>query len=219
MPKFEAPWGWSKLDTFRKCKKQFEYQYIQKLPQPGNDAMARGNEMHETIEAYLQGWIVDLPPELAEWKEAFDALKTSNFTAEQAIGLDNHWNVLPDWFDKRTWLRAKMDAKILKDKDTLRVIDFKSGKYRIPSEDQVELYAIVGYAMHPEVKTVKAEFWFIDQNDSYMREYSAEELERLKTKYEKAAEALYNTEVWVENPSRECKWCTYSKSKGGPCKF
>jgi len=181
--------------------------------------MARGNEMHETIEAYLQGWIVDLPPELAEWKEAFDALKTSNFTAEQAIGLDNHWNVLPDWFDKRTWLRAKMDAKILKDKDTLRVIDFKSGKYRIPSEDQVELYAIVGYAMHPEVKTVKAEFWFIDQNDSYMREYSAEELERLKTKYEKAAEALYNTEVWVENPSRECKWCTYSKSKGGPCKF
>jgi len=218
MTKFTQPWGWSKLDEFRNCKKQFEFHYIQKLPQPGNDAMKRGSDMHETIEAYLQGWISELPPEIHDWKDRLDELRDSNFTAEQAIGLDKQWLLLPDWFHKDTWLRAKMDAKVLDDKK-LSVIDFKSGKYRIPSEDQVELYAIVGHALHPQVETVTAEFWFIDQDDAYSREYKASELLALRTKYEKEAQRIYDTEVWAESPSRDCRWCTYSKSKAGPCKF
>jgi hypothetical protein len=215
---FDQPWGWSKLDTARKCKAQFAYQYIKKLPSPGNAAMARGNEVHETIEAYMQGWIADLPEFLAQWKEAFDELKKGKFTAEQAIGISKEWTVLPDWFDKRTWLRAKMDAKIIEG-DLLRVIDWKTGQYRIPSPDQVELYAIVGHALHPEVTKVRAEFWFIDQSDTYTRDYEAAELKILRKKYEDEAGALYATQVWSESPSRDCKWCAYSKSKGGECKF
>jgi hypothetical protein len=218
MTNFTQPWGWSKLDVFRTCKKKFEYQFIDKRPEPGNAAMERGSKMHEDIEAYLQGWISQLPPELLAWKDRFDELKAENFTAEQAVGISKDWIVLPDWFDKRTWLRAKMDAKVLKG-DKLAVIDFKSGKYRIPSNDQVELYAIVGQAMHPEVDEVTAEFWYIDQDDFYSKMYTKAELLQLRKKYEQEAGKIYSTEIWTESPSRDCKWCTYSKSKGGPCKF
>jgi hypothetical protein len=218
MTKFVQPWGWSKLDVFRTCKAKFSYQFIDKRPEPGNAAMERGSKMHVDIEAYLQGWISQLPPELLAWKDRFDELKAENFTAEQAVGISKDWIVLPDWFDKRTWLRAKMDAKVLKG-DKLAVIDFKSGKYRIPSNDQVELYAIVGQAMHPEVDEVTAEFWYIDQDDFYSKMYTKTELLQLRKKYEQEAGKIYSTEIWTESPSRDCKWCTYSKSKGGPCKF
>ncbi len=218
MTKFVQPWGWSKLDVFRTCKAKFSYQFIDKRPEPGNAAMERGSKMHEDIEAFLQGWITELPPNLEDWKARLMTLKGQNFTAEQAVGISKDWLVLPNWFDDRTWLRAKMDAKVLHDK-VLDVIDFKSGKYRIPSEDQVELYAIVGQAMHPEVDAVNAEFWFIDQDDFYSKTYTKDQLLALRKKYENEAAKIYNTEVWSESPSRDCKWCTYSKSKGGPCRF
>lgn len=217
--KFTDPWGWSKLDVFRNCKAQFKYQFMDKLPQPGNAAMKRGSDMHDTIEAYLQGWIAELPiGPLVDWKERFDELKSGKFTAEQAIGLDKNWMLLPNWFAPTTWVRAKMDANVLKE-DHLTVIDFKSGQYRIPSPDQVELYSIIGHAIHPHVKSVTAELWFIDANDAYSQNYDASELVQLRKKYEQEAGHMYNTEVWGESPSRACKWCAYSKSKGGPCRY
>lgn len=215
---FTDPWGFSKLDTYRACPKKFFFQFIQKLPQPGSPAMERGQKLHEAIEMYLNGWSQVLPPELESWQEALDALKLRDFQAEQAIGLDKDWNKLSDWFQKSTWLRAKMDAKYVAE-DILVVIDFKSGKYRVPSNDQVELYAVVGAALHPEVNKVAAEFWFLDTGDVYHREYSRDELMTLRKKYEKAVLPIYTDTVWEAVPSSECRWCSYSKTKGGPCKY
>ena len=215
---FTQPWGFSKLDTYRKCEKQFFYQYVEKLPSPNNAAMERGGKMHENIEMYLNGWTSDLLSSVESWKVALDALKTKNFQAEQALGFSKAWALLPDWFHRDTWLRAKMDAKYL-DGDKLTVIDFKSGKYRIPSDDQVELYAIAGSSMHPEAQTVSAEFWFLDTGEVYQREYTKAALLGLRKKYEQAAAALYVDTVWEPRPSAVCRYCTYSRTKGGPCKY
>lgn len=220
--KYTEPWGFSKLETFQQCKKKFYFQYIQKLPTPSNAAMARGGKIHETLEAYLQGWITVLPPDQVPevWQPRLDELKAMPaFTSEQAIGLDNQWRPLKDWFQKTTWLRSKMDAKALAEPMLLEVVDFKTGKYRVPSDEQIEMYAIVGLSQHPEVKQARAEFWFIDLDDVYTKVYTTEELIALRKKYEDLAANIYATEVWGESPSRECKWCPYSKSRGGPCKY
>lgn len=214
--KFNQPWGFSKLDVYRACPQKFAYQFIEKLPQPSSDAMARGQAMHEEIESYLNGWITDLSTNLIGWKSAFDNLKRTDFKGEQAIGIDKDWNLLPDWFDKRTWLRVKMDAYFRKDKH-MTVIDFKSGKYRVPSTDQIELYAVSGLSIAPDIEKVSAEFWFLDTDDVYTKVYFAEELKLLRKKYEQCAAPLYTEEVWAPTPSRECRWCPYSKTKGGKC--
>jgi hypothetical protein len=216
--RFKDPWGFTKLDVFRTCKAKFKYQFLDKLPQGSSPAMERGAAIHEDIEAYLNGWSPVLCKEAESWKEPLDALRKHQHKGEQALGIDKDWVLLPDWFDKRTWLRVKMDAHY-RDGPMMSVIDFKSGKFREPSTDQVELYAVAGLSIHPDIETVKAEFWFIDTGDVYSRDYTRAELYGLRKKYERESAPMYSEEAWAPFPSRECRWCPYSRTKGGPCKF
>lgn len=218
MPNFEQPWGFTKLDVYRTCKAKFKYQFIDKLPQPSSTAMDRGSKLHAAIEDYLNGWCKTLPTELFKWQQALDELKAKNFFGEQAIGIDKAWGWLPDWFVKETWLRVKMDAYVL-EPEQMTVIDFKSGKYRVPSTDQIELYAIAGLSIAPYMQKVVAEFWFLDTDDVYRREYTSDELIALRKKYEDEANVLYSNETWEPEPSAQCRWCPYSKTKGGPCVY
>jgi hypothetical protein len=218
MVKFTDAWSFSKLDVFRACKQKFKFQFIDKLPSPGSPAMERGSKMHENIESYLNGWTTTLIPETEKWKDALDALKSKNFKAEQALGFDSKWSKLPDWFGKQTWLRVKMDASYIED-DSGKAIDFKSGKYRIPSTEQIELYAIGLHAANPSLSKVSAEFWFLDTGEIYECTYTAEQLMQLRTKYEKYVAPMYVEERWRPEPSNECRWCPYSKTKGGKCVF
>lgn len=218
MTQFKDAWGFSKLDVFRACKAKFKFQFIDKIPSDGSPAMERGQKMHENIEGYLNGWETELIPENAAWKEALDALKQKDFKAEQALGFDSSWNKLPDWFSKATWLRVKMDASY-KEGAKGKAIDFKSGKYRIPSTEQIELYAIGLHAANPELEEVSAEFWFIDTGEVYEKAYTRAELLALRKKYEGYAGSMYNEAAWNPEPSRECRWCPYSKTKGGKCKY
>lgn len=219
MTTFKDPWGYSKLETFEKCPQKFKYQFIDKLPQPGSAAMERGSKMHESIETYLNGWVKELIPACQGFQQAIDDLKAENFKAEQAIGLDKTWGALPDWFHADTWLRSKADAMYLKSADELVVIDFKSGKYRVPSTDQVELYAIVGGALYPEVAQVTAEYWYLDTGEVYSRVYTHTELLALRAKFEKRVVPMYTNTNWAPQPSMECRWCPYSKTKGGKCAY
>jgi len=218
MGMFDAPWGFSKLDTYRACPAKFYFQFIKKLPSPGSPAMERGSKMHENIESYLNGWATELMPENMNFKEAIDALKDKNFKAEQALGFDSEWNKLPDWFGKQTWLRVKMDASYIEGtKGT--AIDFKSGKYRIPSTEQVELYAIGLHAANPALDEVTAEFWYLDTGEVYTKTYTAGELVKLRAKYERYVAPIYSDKVFTPTPSNECRRCSYSKTKNGPCRY
>jgi len=218
MGKYTEAIGFSKLDTYRSCPAKFKFQYINKLPQPGNAAMQRGSQIHDTCEAYLRGWIYELPDFLTAWQERFDNLRTLKCKTEESWGFNRNWELLENWFQPETWLRAKSDAHYI-DGDTLVVIDFKTGKYRIPSTEQVELYAICASAIYPEVPQVKTAFWFLDTGEIYEQAYTKEHLVALREKYVAYFNQLLNEEIWKPMPSRECKWCHYSCSKKGPCEF
>lgn len=219
MTKTTQPWGWSKLDVHRECPQKFKFQFIDKLPQPSSPAMERGGKLHNAIESYLNGWASHLPMEIEAWREAFDELKKMPFKGEQALGIDKNWNVLRDWFQPETWLRAKMDAYVVLNPEELTIFDWKTGKYRIPSTDQIELYSVVGLSVLPTAKKVTAEFWFVDTNDIFKETYTADQLIKLRKKYEAEANKIYNEEQWKPTPSEKCRYCPYSKTKGGPCVF
>jgi len=218
---YTDPIGFSKLDTYRKCPQQFKFQYIDKLPQPSSPAMERGQKMHQELENYLRGWATTPPTAALEWQEQLDNLKQLQAKTEVAWGFDMDWNLLPDWFHKDTWLRAKADAFYLTASgDELVIIDFKSGKYRVPSTEQIELYAICGASVVcPTVKTVRAEFWFIDANNSYDKTYTRPHLVELRKKYEDYFAPIFKDETWKPQPSNDCRYCAYSNSKGGKCAF
>jgi hypothetical protein len=215
---FTGAWGFSKLDKYRECPAKFYYEFIKKMPSKGSPAMERGQKMHENIESYLNGWVTELMPEVAAWKEALDALRQKDFKAEQALGFASDWSKLPDWFGPKTWLRVKMDASY-KEGARGTAIDFKSGKYRIPSTEQIELYGIGLHAANPELEEVDTEFWFLDTGEVYKRTYPAAQLLTLRKKYERYVEPLYKDEVFAPTPSNDCRWCNFSKTKNGPCKY
>lgn len=217
--KFEDAWGFSKLDVYRTCPRKFKYQFIDKLPTGSSPAMERGAKVHDGLEGYLNGWTA-LPPEASAWATQMDELKSHpTVKGEQALGFNKDWSLRKDWYGKECWLRVKMDAYYF-DADRLVVIDYKTGKYRTPSTDQVALYSAAGLTLAPHVREVVAEFWYIDQDSKkYTKTYTKDEALALRPKFEAEAQKIYEEEEWPMRPSAECRWCPFSKSKGGPCDF
>ena len=216
--KFNDAWGFSKLDVYRTCPRKFKYQFIDKLPQPSSPAMDRGSKIHEGLEMFLNGW-GSIPEEAAKWREPLEALKAQpTVKGEQALGFNKDWTLRDNWFGKDCWLRVKMDAYYFNDKE-LVAIDYKTGKYRVPSTDQIELYGAAGFALAPYVQTIRTEFWFIDTEETYSQTYKASDVWNLRKKFDKAVEPLYAEEQWKPTPSRECRWCPFSKTRGGPCDY
>jgi hypothetical protein len=218
--KFKDAVGFSKLDVFRECPAKFKYQFIDKIKETRqSDALVRGSRIHDECEAYVRGWVKELPTELEKWQEAMDMLRDAKATPESAWGFNRNWELLPDWFHPDTWLRAKSDCHYLSIPTKLVIIDFKTGKYRVPSTEQIELYAICGHAVYPQVEEVIAEFWFLDTDQTYTKTYTAEHLMLLRKKYEDYFAPIFTEEQWKPVPSRDCKWCSYSKAKGGQCEY
>jgi hypothetical protein len=221
MTKFKDAWGWSKLDTYRACPQKFKFQFIDKIKDTGSAAMDRGSKIHADIESYLNGWGA-FPESADQFRAALEELKTKDFKAEAAWGFDDQWGLLPDWFGKTTWFRSKLDARYLLESGAhLTCIDFKTGKYRAPSPDQIELYALAGFAAYPDVRVVDTEFWFIDTGEVLSRTYTRDaDFERLKAKYAiEVSQGMYADEAFTPTPSNSCRWCQHSKTKGGKCQF
>ena len=211
---YNEPWGYSKLQTYQECPRKFAFQYINKIAQPSSPALVRGSELHAACEAYINGWDKILDSRLENWEERLDELREKKPKTEQAWGFDQDWNLLPDWFQPTTWLRAKADAVYTSGTD-LVVIDFKSGKYKIPPEAQIELYAICALAVYPDTEAVITEYWFLDSGNVLSKTYTRPHLLELRSKY--AIIPMYSDTEFAPTPSRACSFCSYSRQKGGQC--
>ena len=219
--KFDDAWGFSKLDTYWTCPQKFEAQFIKKLKymNQGGAAMDRGSKIHADIESWLNGWAQELPVEAQlHFLTRFTDLKACDFKAESAWGFNKDWSKRSDWFGKECWLRVKLDAHYTAGAYGV-VIDFKTGKYRVPSVEQVELYALSAFCVYPELEEIDAEFWFIDTGEVYKKTFTNSEVPALKKKYEDYVKPLYADDTWSPRPSNECRWCAHSKTKGGSCVY
>jgi len=218
---FTQPHGWSKLDKYRTCPAQFKYVYIDKLKEPESEALKHGSEVHDGLETLINGWGSEMPKGvLPIWQPRIKKLiGDPEVRTEAAWGVNRKWEPMGNWLEKGTWVRAKSDFYKL-GKTVLTLGDFKTGKYRVPSDDQIELYAIFGHAMLPDVKTVEASFWFVEQQvEPLILRYTAKQLINLRGKFTQEFLKIEKERKWAPTPSAKCKWCTFSKQKGGPCKY
>lgn len=211
-------WSYSRFSVYEKCPAKAKYKFIDKLPDPGNEAMERGNLIHKLAEQYVKGEVKKLPPELSRFKDEFKELKKSKPMVEES------WSFTKDW-KQTTWndwancaVRIKVDAACL-DKETLYVIDHKTGKKREGYSDQLSLYALAGALIFPAVKKISTQLWFLDSGEVVADEYNAAETPELQKEWDRKVKPMLNDKRFVPKPSHECRWCPFSKSKGGPCKF
>src|SRR3990167_2871281 len=122
-------WSYSRYSKYTECPAAAKYKFIDKLAEPGSEAMERGNVIHKMAEDYTKGATKKLPQELARFKDEFAELKKSKPMIEETWAFTKEWaeTVWNDW--NGVWLRIKTDAACLDD-DTLYVIDHKTGKKR-----------------------------------------------------------------------------------------
>lgn len=229
-------WSYSRYADYELCPARFKYKHIDRLPDPGGPAMVRGSEIHKEGENYLKvggkGKGPAVPKTYAHFKGEMEQLRKLEPMVEQQWGFTADWTPT-GWFGRDTWLRVVCDVAVYYDDDTLDIIDFKTGKKYGTNEDQIELFSMGGFAKFPEVEHVTARLWYLDIPDgpndgdphadstanTTIREYTRDGYEAAKKKWAGKIQPMFMDTKFPPRANDKCRWCPYSRAKGGPCKF
>lgn len=220
LPERITAWSYSRFSDYCKCPQLAFYKHVKRMKEPPNPAMERGSRIHKLAEDYVAGNIRALPPELAKFKTQFAGLKKNKASVEEQWAFNVSWGPV-DWFAKDAWCRIKVDVKNLLEKsETLVIIDHKTGKKRPGNELQMDLYAVGGFTMHPEVKFVRTELWYLDEGGLPTTAlYEVEKYKVIRKEWEGRVKMMMADKVFKPKPGAHCTWCHFSKAKGGPCRF
>ena len=215
-------WSYSRLKTWEQCAQLAKFKYIDKLPEPGSPHLDRGNAVHKQLEDYVQGF-GELPAELrSRHGKELKAMRAC--FAKGIAHVEEQWCFTKDWkstgwFDADAWCRVKMDYC----RDGGKVVDgvdYKTGKYR-PGEyaGQLLQYCAAMLLMFPQAEEANCKLMFFDVDApptqlKLKRAYLQQTLNKLN---EKVEPMLADTR-FAPTPGPLCKWCAFSKTKGGPCK-
>lgn len=235
-------WSFSRYSQYKKCPLAAKFAFIDKIQQPQNDAMKRGDAIHKMAEAYVKGVTRALPVELKKFTKLFKDLKARLKKRPETITVEETWAFRKDW--SRTvwndwtgcWVRIKLDVAWV-DETTVFVNDYKTGKFnpQFGLDDyleQLELYAAAALIIYadrgPNLKVIPS-LHYLDHGITYPPEgeekvYTPKDLPALKKQWEKRTKPMLNDKTFAPKPNRLCGWCFYGqdgKAKGGPglCKF
>lgn len=234
-------WSFSRYSDYKKCPLSFKLKHLDKIPEPKNDAMLRGNAIHKLAEDYIKGTIKSprIPEELAQFEDTFKELRklykkrTAGILVEDDWAFTNNWDRTrwDDWVN--CWVRIKLDCADNHDTDVLVVRDWKTGKYREEQNEeyveQMELYALAALILYPHVSKVIVELVYLDVPMVYPPadapiEYVRADLEKLKKVWAARVKPMFADKRFAPRANDKCRFCWYGQSKkaaGGPglCKF
>jgi len=215
-------WSYSRLNTYEQCPQKFKLTVVLGIREPGSAAMDRGSEIHKAGEVFLKTTGVEVPEAYKLLGEEMVSIRELGAKSELEITFDKDWGVT-GWFDKNAWLRIKIDAMVFDAKtNTIRIIDFKTGKNRGGYEDQLELYAVAALNLYPDVENISAELWFVDSGEivgTSKGDYVQAMLPDLKKKWETRVLPMFEDSIWPARPNQFCGFCFARKANGGPCEY
>jgi hypothetical protein len=216
-------WSFSAYDLWYQCPLKYKLEKIDKLKRTDTPALARGREVHDIIAKYLAKERDDLPKTVvkadnarrtyAEFREFDDVI------IEKQWGFTSSWKPT-GWFAKDTWLRSVIDAGVLYEDMWCEVIDHKTGKKRSGYMDQLELFATTVMCHMPSVQGVTTRLQFVDfDEEPVMEDYPIKDRDKLIAKWNAKVEPMFNDQTFNPRPSDKCRFCDWSKDKGGQCRF
>ncbi len=208
-------WSWTALESFENCPKQFfETRVLKdKYPYIETEEMRWGKLVHKKFEDYI---LVDapLPADLVVHQPFLDAFKAEPGTvqAEQRIALDTSFRPCK-YFDKdvEVWWRGQVDAS-KRDLAAGRshLVDHKTGKVK-NVYDQLKLFAIWEFIAHPQINTVKIEYYWTQikgsNGETYTRDQLPELIAYFVPRLHRLADAFL-TNTFIPKQSGLCAgWC------------
>lgn len=245
LPGLIKSWSYSRFSTYKQCPLKAKLQYIDKLKEPPNQAMARGNAIHLMAENYIKGHLDELPAELLMFRKEFEYLRSRYAKKVGQPSIEDNWAFTRDWSLTRwddgakCWVRIKLDCAHEEKGDVLIITDWKTGKFREDQNadylEQLKLYALGAFLMprYAHIKEVRPRLVYLDLGlifDGSNKEkgvepvvYYRKDLPKLKALWEKLVTPMLSDQAFPPRPNRFCSWCHFRASNkangGGQCRF
>lgn len=224
-PKITA-WSFSRWNEYETCPQRTHFKVNLKMKEPSGPALERGTILHKQCEDYLRKG-GKVPKELKLIEATLKDYKKRGALAEAEFTFDNAWKKT-GWFDKNAWCRIKADVTIPPvidaDEPVVEIHDFKSGKLKDQYSEyglQLDLYSLAGLLTYPTAKRARTSMVFIDHGKvvPVENEYTQKDVKSLTKAWELRVKRMLNDTQFKPTPGDGCRWCSFSKSKGGMCEF
>lgn len=213
--------SYSGLTMYEKCPRSFQLKYIIKHPEGEfvvSPAMARGSRVHQAAEDYVNSAIQKLPKELEGKQGFFDRIvAVGTAVPELHFNLTREFDSI-DFEDKEGgYIRGIMDLA-LPQGDLLEIKEYKTGKKYDSHADQRSLYSLAGLVLFPEAKVVRTTTVYFDlKNKDETLTVERDQLDDMKWSWSRRVNRTKPPQEYKMRPGYYCRWCNFSKAKGGPC--
>ncbi len=214
--------SYSQWGTYKSCPRKWKLSYIDGLPRsPAGPAAQRGTEIHESLENYMLKKSDVLHPDIhANYGLMFMNLRNDHgetAVPEQSFNFNKDWES-QDFDEKEGHVRGFIDCA-LPAPDFVDNLEYKTGKVYDDHKYQRRLYGLASLLLYPEVERVRVRNIYVDQKKEEAEEFSRNEVDSLKAEWEDRFKEMDSDDTWIAKPQFACRWCDFSKYKGGPCEF
>lgn len=208
--------SYTKISMYMECPAKKRYRYDERRETPQSPAAARGTQYHAGLEGAING--TGLPDELSYYGDYVRRLRDNGAKAEFAFALRRDWSIT-DWDAEDSWIVGKADVWVPVS-PVAHVQDWKTGKIYESHEKQGEFYATCLFSYVPsEVREVRATFIYTDLRKERNKTYHRDSLEQLRSRWTARIERMERDTECIPTPGFGCRFCPFSKIKGGPCLF
>ncbi len=213
MPKPIA-WSYTRLNTFEQCPRKFQGMYVTKdFPKENFNSphLQRGKDVHKELEdACATG--APLHPSRAWMQPIIDAVRRNSMVLVEKQVCFNANKKMISWFDKNAWCRMIFDLIATDDEQLIISIDWKTGKVRAESKDQLKLFTAGVFEKFPNAQRVLTAYVWADHPTAPMTyvEYSRKQLESIWEEFGDRAELIQlanESGNWLEKESHLCMFC------------
>ena len=84
-------WSFSRYSTYKQCPLKLKLSAIDRIREPGNEAMARGEAIHKLAEKYIKGELRALPKELKLFADEFKKLRAQYKKKTNGMVVEDNW--------------------------------------------------------------------------------------------------------------------------------
>lgn len=229
-------WSFSRYNDYTTCPRKAYYKHVLKMKEAESPQMLRGTDIHSKAEKYAKSELARIPKELSLVATTLKLLREMYKKNRGQVILEDSWGFAKNW-DSCKWddwnncyLRIKLDFAYAEG-TTLNIGDWKTGKFSEYKNSeyvmQQELYALAGLLKFPRAEKVVPKLYYTDAGVVYPRPekdpefvFTRKDQPKLIKLWEKRIKPMMSDTSFKEKPSDfGCKYCSFSKAKGGPCKY
>jgi hypothetical protein len=207
-------WSYSSWSLFDLCPKKYqELRVLKNYKEADTEQILYGNRVHKAFELRLRE-NKPFDPEFSHFEETAKTLISlgGRRWCELKIGLTKDLEPCK-FFANDVWWRGVIDLLIIpKDRKPVAFLfDYKTGKSRYASVEQLELMALATFKHFPSIKKVNSALIFLTENKPVPSSYALSDASDLWLNWFVrlgTLEAAHKSNVWNAKPNFSCrKWC------------